>query len=75
MNGLQINRKPVGFRGSREDILPAPKMEGKRKEWRESVSYTHLDVYKRQDKEGGVLKADGREYPLVPMQHVIINRK
>ncbi len=35
MNGLQINRKPVGFRGSREDILPAPKMEGKRKEWRE----------------------------------------
>ena len=32
-----------------------------------------LEIYT--DKEGGVLKADGREYPLVPMQHVIINRK
>ena len=38
-------------------------------DWKDGV----LDVYT--DKEGGVLKADGREYPLVPMQHVIINRK
>ena len=38
-------------------------------DWKDGV----LDVYT--DKAGGVLKADGREYPLVPMQHVIINRK